>query len=495
MSPDIGGLTAHFLRAVDPAEMVTHVERVSERDRYQASRGIEEAAALVAEAAQAAGLDDVALDRFPADGRTHWWSFRAPRSWTPIRARLEVGGSDPRAVVIDHGRQPFSVATHSAGTPPDGIAARLVVVHDAGGLELVSGAIAIVPRASFTGGALEARLARAGALGFATDGPCGLDATGREQPGRIELEPDTGLFAFSVTSHQVRLLEGWADEGATARVTIELERTAAMPVVTGTLEGRTGEREVWMTAHLCHPRPSANDNASGVAALIGVAAAHASSRASDRTWGTDRTIRFVWAPEFVGTAAALHSHVRLGGDAVPSAAINLDMVGEDQASCGGPFLVERDPGCRPSLITPVADQVVGRVFASTCSSPGHVVPGAVRRRLGPCGLRRSMAPAQSSPASRSRPLRPHGRRLDRQGVADRDDPRGGLRGRHRLCRCGRPPSAAISAAQSAVVVGSDRARARGSCTTKIRPRPRGSVEPRTGGSLLRGGQRAATARG
>ena len=152
MSPDIGGLTAHFLRAVDPAEMVTHVERVSERDRYQASRGIEEAAALVAEAAQAAGLEDVALDRFPADGRTHWWSFRAPRSWTPIRARLEVGGSDPRAVVIDHGRQLFSVATHSAGTPPDGIAARLVVVHDAGGLELVSGAIAIVPRASFREG-------------------------------------------------------------------------------------------------------------------------------------------------------------------------------------------------------------------------------------------------------------------------------------------------------------------------------------------------------
>ena len=375
MSPDIGGLTAHFLRAVDPAEMMTHVERVSERDRYQASRGIEEAAALVAEAAQAAGLDDVALDRFPADGRTHWWSFRAPRSWTPIRARLEVGGSDPRAVVIDHGRQPFSVATHSAGTPPGGIAARLVVVHDAGGLELVSGAIAIVPRASFTGGALEARLARAGALGFATDGPCGLDATGREQPGRIELEPDTGLFAFSVTSHQMRLLEGWADEGATARVTIELERTAAMPVVTGTLEGRTGEREVWMTAHLCHPRPSANDNASGVAALIGVAAAHASSRASDRTWGTDRTVRFVWAPEFVGTAAALHSHVRLRGQtAVPSAAINLDMVGEDQSSCGGPFLVERDPGCRPSLITPIADQVVGRVFVWTAARPGTWCP-------------------------------------------------------------------------------------------------------------------------
>ena len=260
-----------------------------------------------------AGLDDVALDRFPADGRTHWWSFRAPRSWTPIRARLEVGGSDPRAVVIDHGRQPFSVATHSAGTPPDGIAARLVVVHDAGGLELVSGAIAIVPRASFTGGALEARLARAGALGFATDGPCGLDATGREQPGRIELEPDTGLFAFSVTSHQVRLLEGWADEGATARAD---DRAGADGGDAGGDRDPRGSRRGARGLDDRASVPSATERQRQRVRRGGVDRRRRRPRIllGERSHvGTDRTIRFVWAPEFVGTAAALTPTSGSGG--------------------------------------------------------------------------------------------------------------------------------------------------------------------------------------
>jgi hypothetical protein len=195
--------------------------------------------------------------------------------------------------------------------------------------------------------------------------------TGREYPGRIELEAGTGLFGFSVTSRQLECLQRWADRHASADVAIEIDTSAPMPVVSGALEGRDGGREVWMTAHLCHPRPSANDNASGVAALLGVGAALASARAEDRSSAADRTIRFVWAPEFVGCAALLHSHTDPGrGGLWPLAAINLDMVGEDQASCGGPFLVERDPACRPSPIAPVAEHVVERVFATTPTPPG-----------------------------------------------------------------------------------------------------------------------------
>jgi Peptidase family M28 len=132
------------------------------------------------------------------------------------------------------------------------------------------------------------------------------------------------------------------------------------------LPGQLPDGEVWLTAHLCHPRPGANDNASGVATLLGIAAAHAASRRADASWAAERTIRFFWGPEFLGIAAALHSRARTpGGDGLPSAVLNFDMVGEDQSRCGGPFVVERNPDCLLALISPIAEHIVSEVFSRT----------------------------------------------------------------------------------------------------------------------------------
>jgi hypothetical protein len=54
---------------------------------------------------------------------------------------------------------------------------------------------------------------------------------------------------------------------------------------------------------------------------------------------------------------------------VPGAVINLDMVGED-ARCGGRFIVERSPDLRPSLINPMAEEIVREVFAQTGGGTG-----------------------------------------------------------------------------------------------------------------------------
>ncbi|MBL0220349.1 MAG: DUF4910 domain-containing protein [Myxococcales bacterium] len=139
-----------------------------------------------------------------------------------------------------------------------------------------------------------------------------------------------------------------------------------MPVVTGVLPGREAG-EVWLTSHLCHPRPGANDNASGAAALLGVAAALAERRGRD----LDRSVRFVWGPEFLGVAALLHERFeRFGRDGRPIAVINLDMVGEDPVQCGVPLVVERAPDWCPSIITPLAEHVVEEVFAQTSAHAG-----------------------------------------------------------------------------------------------------------------------------
>jgi len=333
-------------------KVMGYLEQLTAYDRYQASLGIEQVAAVVACAAEALGLADVSVQRFPADGTTRWWTFEGPRSWTPMTARLEVRGGG-HALVIDHATQPMSIATYSAATPAAGLVAPLV---DLAGD--VNGAVALVRKAEFARSDLVADLVARGAFGFVTDGPC-RGASG-EHVGRIELGADTSLFAFSITARQREMLETWTRSGATAAVRIDVDRSAQMPVVTALLPGKRPGRELWLTSHLCHPRPGANDNASGAAALLGVAAALHGRE-------LDTPVRFVWGPEFVGVAALLH---KLGSDGLPAAVINLDMVGEDQAQGGGPLVVERSPAWCPSLLVPLAEYVTEQVFLHTSAHPG-----------------------------------------------------------------------------------------------------------------------------
>jgi hypothetical protein len=344
---------ARALRDIPIGDVMTYLARLTEHDRYQASLGIERAAELIASAAEAIGLAGVTVERFPADGATRWWTFQAPRAWTPTAARLEIRAGECVVVAVDHAAQPFTIATYSA---PARTVARVASLRGD-----VAGAVVVVDPADYARPELVATLAARGALGFVTDGPCrdGL-------PGRIELDARTSLFGFSVTAAQ-RLAIGEAVDAA-AHVVVDVDRSARMPVVTGVLPGR-GAGEVWLTSHLCHPRPGANDNASGAAALLGVAA---TLRGRD----LERSVRFVWGPEFLGVAALLHDRFeRTGAGGRPVAVINLDMVGEDPARCGVPLVVERAPEWCPSIVTPVAEHVVDAVFAQTAEHAGTWRPG------------------------------------------------------------------------------------------------------------------------
>lgn len=368
-------LVDHFLHQVSVSSVMTYLEQVSAYDRYQASQGIEQAASLVADTARDIGLVEVSIEQFPADGTAQWWSFRAPISWTPKVAKLGVMTADGLLLEIDHAKQPFSVATYSAATPCGGVTAPLVDVRgSASGLK-VTGAIAIVGRPEFARSDLLPDLIAGGAVGFVTDAPCCDAGPSGAHPGRIELDPGTPLFGFSVTSHQLGLIRNWVGGGIAAYVEIVVDRSASMPIVTGVLPGERSNEEVWLIAHLCHPRPGANDNASGVAALLGVASALVASRRANASSVSDRSIRFLWGPEFLGTAAMMHQRMGLRGKAgLPSAVIDLDMVGEDQALCGSPFIVERNPDFLPALISPIAEHIVGQAFAQTSTYYGTWCP-------------------------------------------------------------------------------------------------------------------------
>jgi hypothetical protein len=331
--------------AFDSGLALKDVREICAHDRYQASAGIARAAEYVAGQAVAAGLSDVEVLTFPADGARSWWTFRAPTSWTPVRARLEVGD-----VAVRYPEQPYTLAAYSAPISPGGSplpVMRMSAVRRGAGPR---GALVVVDDGTALG-AVTGPLAVAGAVAVAVD-PLGRSpGRGRDQVGRIELPAGCGLAAFSVTGWQLERLAAAADAGACARVEVRLDpAVAAMPVVTARLPADS-DAEVLLSAHLCHPRPSANDNASGVAALLGVGRVLAGPLAGHLTSGGGRpAIRFLWGPEFTGMVAYLHEVVGAGKAAGPAFAINVDMAGEDAARCGGPLVIERGPDDIPSFL-------------------------------------------------------------------------------------------------------------------------------------------------
>jgi hypothetical protein len=122
-----------------------------------------------------------------------------------------------------------------------------------------------------------------------------------------------------------------------------------LDVVTATVPG-TGrpEEEVFLIAHLCHPKPSANDNASGSGLLLEIARTINSLVKKGRIQRPQRTIRFLWVPETFGPTAYLHRHEDLPAKMV--AGLNLDMVGQNQELCKSTLNLDRTPDSLPSFL-------------------------------------------------------------------------------------------------------------------------------------------------
>ena len=366
--------TTGMHESFDLAEAMADIAAVAEHDRYQASTGIRSAAAVVAERARAAGLSDVQILEFPADGEKNWWTFRAPTAWTPCRAALwlvdRAGTLTER--VLSYPEDPYSLAANSAATPSGGVTAELLALpSDVVGLSLdprtkaaLAGAVVLVDSHVKSLATMLDQLSDYGARGAICQPAGSADSN---QARRIELPGRSPQFAFSATPSQMRRFARWAASGGRVHVTVETVRQGVMPVVTARLPGAS-DAETLLMAHLCHARPGANDNASGVAALLGIARTLTRSSRPRPA----HSIRFLWGPEFVGLAAYLYETVGSRGAPMPFAAINIDMAGEDQRVCGGPLIVERAPDHVPSWLSAVAEECVRRLPQASRSYSGAV---------------------------------------------------------------------------------------------------------------------------
>ncbi len=326
--------------------------------RIQASPGYRQAAQWVHEYLAQAGLEATILS-YPADEQTQFWAWRSFQEWDCTEATLHLVAPAAEArSLADFRACPISLIQRSTSFEGE---AEVVLLEDGvqeddyDGLD-VSGKV-VLSRGDLRR-VWELAVKQRGALGILFDGMRAVDPVRPEgdladirqytsfwwQPG------DTKCFGFVLTPRQgqaLRRLLKKAEEPVRvrARVTSRLY-DGTMEVVQADIHGQS-DAMILVVAHLCHPRPSANDNASGAAAALEAARTLQSLIESGDLPRPTRTIRFLWVPEINGTYAYLAEHEKDLEQFI--AGVNLDMVGEDQGQTGSSWLIERPPEAAASF--------------------------------------------------------------------------------------------------------------------------------------------------
>jgi aminopeptidase-like protein len=170
-------------------------------------------------------------------------------------------------------------------------------------------------------------------------------------------------FGFSLSKRQGNRLRGLLKSGKRVKLKAKVDAqlfSGNLDIVTATIHGssKPGE-EVFLIAHLCHPKPSANDNASGSGLLIEIARTIKTLIDKKRIKRPARSIRFIWVPETYGSVVYLIHHEEALRRMI--AGLNLDMVGQDQDLCRSTLNLDRTPDSLPSYLN---DYVFGLVEKS-----------------------------------------------------------------------------------------------------------------------------------
>lgn len=339
------------------------VARISQWHRIQASPMYREAAEWVEHTLRGWGLP-VELERFPA--REGQWAWGEPmfQEWWCDEATLHLLEPGGERRLADYRAVPLSLMPRSA--PADG-EFEVVAVEGGDKIEHYAGLDVrgkLVLTRSLPMSAHPVAIEQLGAAGLIFDGMRSVPEVC--PPGDLQDDiqyaswwwwgGETRAFGFALSPRVgAELRRKIARRGEPLRVRARVRSHFAdgsIETVSAFIPGETDE-EVLITAHLCHPAPFANDNASGAAAAMEAARALQTLIGAGRLPRPQRGIRFLWMPEMTGTYAYLAAHEADLPRTV--AGLNLDMVGEDQEQCGSSWLLIRTSDAMPSFAAPLLE--------------------------------------------------------------------------------------------------------------------------------------------
>jgi len=367
-----------------------NLEYLTRLHRMAGSRDFHQAIEFLAEQARAAGLTDIRVDSFPADGRRFYGTQRSRPAWQAEFAELWEMARDgerwrPAVRLASAESMPITIANMSEGGE---VETDLVDVGDG------------TREADYAGKDVRGKLILAAqqpgavaALGLARFGAAGIVSYAQNQRtawwgedenlirwGHYDAFGPFNRLGFMVSLKQGRLWRQRLARGESIRLRASARagrRPGYYEILTATIPGADpvlrGE-EIAYSCHLDHQRPGANDNASGCVTILEIARTISRLISEGRIAAPKRTLRFIWPPEIEGTLALLTARPEAARRI--KAVVHMDMVG------GGPitksiFRVHRGPGSLPSFVNDVAQswgELVNRESARFASTGRATVP-------------------------------------------------------------------------------------------------------------------------
>jgi len=325
------------------------------------------------------------IESFPSDGRAVYQTWQSPSGWDIDSAELRLmeptdapGGER----LVGYPEIAMSVVTYSN---PGDVTAEMVWVGSGereedyagkdvrGKFVLATGYGGSVHRLAVLGHGAAAVVCFLDD-GRAADHPDMLQYTGM-WPRTDELQRTT--FGFNLSHRQGARLRDLALSGRKVVLHGSVEGAGLDPywmdVVVATIPGsERPQDELVFSAHLDHPKESANDNASGSGAILDIARSLKELIDDGRLPKPKRTLRFLWVPEWNGTMAYLDARPELVGPALGGhvlADLNLDMVGENLELLHSRLILTRTPDSLPSCLNDVVENMAQMVDGMDVRTP------------------------------------------------------------------------------------------------------------------------------
>ncbi|MFX0108526.1 MAG: DUF4910 domain-containing protein, partial [Candidatus Hodarchaeota archaeon] len=295
-------------RRVSGIRACDFVNSISQFHRIQGSKGFLDAIHQMK--SEIDTISDVKTEvfEFPADGKSQVGTWTAPFGWFPKSGTLEL--IDPeKEMLADFSADPISVVVHSRSGEVEGEVIdvgkglnpkELAEMDIKGKIVLTESRAMMVHRPLIVEGEVAAILTFVPPSGI--DEIASLRRYDAFWPKAGE-EKKPGL-GFSLRQTDGVKIRNWIKEGKTVRVKGKVDaevKAGKLGVLSAVIEGEDASKEFWLIAHVCHPHPGSNDNASGSASLMEAIRVISSMIQEGIISKPEISLRFLWVPEWSGT--------------------------------------------------------------------------------------------------------------------------------------------------------------------------------------------------
>lgn len=361
-------LVSHLNEELSGESAKRNLEFISRQHRMRGSEGYTTAINFVSDKLKEYNLESIEMIKIPTDGKTMYGTQKARLAWDVDFAELweqqdKNGDWVNVEKIADWESIPLIVAqdSHSGNIEAElvdigkGNSESDYVDKDVKG-KLVLTSLqpsAIVPLA----------IKKYGAVGILSYAQNQVTAWYKENDnlirwGHLDSFSETKTFGFMLSLKQARGFQNRLKSGETIRLHAKVKagrHAGFYDILTAIIEGsdeNLKKEEVAFTCHLDHPRPGANDNASGCVAILEVARTLKKLIDEGKIERPKRTIRFIWSPEIEGTTSLLNFKPEYAKNI--KANIHMDMVG------GSPetkaiFHVSKSPQSLPNFVNDIAE--------------------------------------------------------------------------------------------------------------------------------------------